>query len=146
LVCQSGKRHEFNWDRRWYNCSRNQCYSAERLYVWLSFTATFGGRLSRSIFKIAKLLPRLRVCELLQSPSHALGMAQFVLGRLFRSVRSPLLDGCVARSENRLSDEARCVEADRISHEHPLQRFNSLTLPQSRGRLRNLRARRSRDW
>jgi len=52
------------------------------------------------------LLSRLRMRELLQSPAHALGVAQLVLGRLRRSLCAALLDGHLARLANRLSVEA----------------------------------------
>jgi hypothetical protein len=38
-------------------------------------------------------------------------MDESILGRLFRSLCTPLLNGHLARFENRLSDEARCVTA-----------------------------------
>jgi hypothetical protein len=57
------------------------------------------------------LLPGLSMRQLFQPPPHALGMDESVLGRLLRSLCAPLLDGHLARFQNRLSDEARCVEA-----------------------------------
>jgi hypothetical protein len=46
-------------------------------------------------------------------------VAEFVLGRIDRSLRAPVRDGYLARFQNRLSDEARCVEAeDRVSFCH----------------------------
>src|SRR6266496_1179987 len=105
LVCRSTKRTKFVWDRSWYDRSGNQCRPAGRLYFWLPLIATFGWRLSRSIFQIARLLSRLRMRELLQSPAHALGLAQLVLGRLRRSLCTALLDGHLARLANRLSVE-----------------------------------------
>jgi hypothetical protein len=38
-------------------------------------------------------------------------MDESVLGRLLRSLCAPLRNGHLARFQNRLSDEARCVEA-----------------------------------
>jgi hypothetical protein len=38
-------------------------------------------------------------------------MDESILGRLVRSLYTPLLNGHLARFQNRLSDEARCVEA-----------------------------------
>src|SRR6266699_6158205 len=105
LVCRSTERRKFVRDRRWYDRSGNQCRPAGRLYFWLPLIATFGWRLSRSIFQIARLLSRLRMRELLQSPAHALGLAQLVLGRLRRSLCTALLDGHLARLANRLSVE-----------------------------------------
>src|SRR5437762_10577393 len=96
LVCRCYQREKFIWYRHRYDCARHQCCPARWLYLWLSFPAAFGRGISRSVFKITKLLPRLRMRELFQSPSHALGMAQFVLGRLRGSLRPILLDGCLA--------------------------------------------------
>ena len=103
LVCRSTERRKFVWDRRWYDRSGNQCRPAGRLYFWLPLIATFGWRLSRSIFQIARLLSRLRMRELLQSPAHALGLAQLVLGRLRRSLCAALLDGHLARCASLLA-------------------------------------------
>src|SRR6266700_2803092 len=105
IVVPTTKRSKFVWDRSWYDRSGNQCRPAGRLYFWLPLIATFGWRLSRSIFQIARLLSRLRMRELLQSPAHALGLAQLVLGRLRRSLCTALLDGHLARLANRLSVE-----------------------------------------
>src|SRR6266478_7528184 len=105
LVCRSNDREKYVWHRRWDGGSRNQCRSAQWLYVWLSFPATFGRRISRSIFEIADMLSRLRLCDLFQPAPHALGLAKFVLGRLHRSLRAALLNGCLARLANRLSVE-----------------------------------------
>jgi len=96
LVCRCYQREKFIWYRHRNDCARHQCCSARWLYLWLSFSAAFGRGISRSVFKITKLLPRLRMRELFQSPPHALGMAQFVLGRLRGSLRPILLDGCLA--------------------------------------------------
>ena len=105
LVCRSTERGKLVWDRRWHDRSGNQCRPAGRLYFWLPLPATFGWRISRSIFQITRLLSRLRMRELLQSPAHALGLAEFVLGRLRRSLCTALLDGHLARLANRLSVE-----------------------------------------
>ena len=75
-------------------------YLAGRLHVWLSFAAAPDRRLSLincrgSACDIWRLLVR----ELSQSSPHALGVDEFVLGRLQRSVRATLLDGRLARSE-----------------------------------------------
>ena len=105
LVCRPSERRKFVWDRRWHDCSGNQCRPAGRLYFWLPLIATFGWRLSRSIFQITRLLSRLRMRELLQSPAHALGLAQLVLGRLCRPLCTALLDWHLARLANRLSVE-----------------------------------------
>ena len=51
------------------------------------------------------------MCGMFKPPPHALGMAQSILGGLCRSLRPPVCDGCLARFQNRLSDEARPVEA-----------------------------------
>jgi hypothetical protein len=52
---------------RWHDRSRNQCDSAERLYFWVHSLAPLERRISRSIFKIASMYTRLRLCELFQS-------------------------------------------------------------------------------
>ncbi len=51
------------------------------------------------------MLSRLRLCDLFQPAPHALGLAEFVLGRFHRSLRAALLDGCLDRLANRLSVE-----------------------------------------
>jgi hypothetical protein len=43
--------------------------------------------------------------QLRQSPPHALGVVEFVLGRLLRSLRAALFDGNLARPENHLGDQ-----------------------------------------
>src|SRR5260370_11546202 len=105
LVCRSNDREKYVWHWRWDDGSRNQCRSAQRLYVRLSFPATFGRRISRSILQIADMLSRLRLCDLFQPAPHALGLAEFVLGRFHRSLRAALLDRCLDRFANRLSVE-----------------------------------------
>src|SRR6266567_7135914 len=124
LVCRSNDREKCVWVRRWDDGSCNQCRSAQRLYVWLSFPATFGWRISRSIFQITDMLSRLRLCDLFQPAPHALGMAEFVLGRFHRSLRAALLDGCLDRLANSLSLDGRSDEAVQISPAAALQRFN----------------------
>ena len=62
------------------------------------------------------MLSRLRLRELFKPAPYALGVDESVLGRLQRSLRAAVCDGYLARFQNRLSDEARCVEAeDRVS-------------------------------
>src|SRR5437867_1550641 len=84
------------WNRRRHNCAGNQCCFARRLYVWLSLATAFGRRISRSIFQITNVLPRLRVRDLFQSPPHALGVAESLLGRLCRSLRASVRNGYLA--------------------------------------------------
>src|SRR6266550_7563582 len=52
----------------------------------MPFLAASDRRISRSTCKIASLLSRLRLCELSESPPHAFGVAESVLGRLYRSL------------------------------------------------------------
>ena len=66
--------------------------------------------------------------ELFERASHALGMDESFLGRLQRPLRAAVRNGCLARFQNRLSDEPRCVEADGTARERTLQHFNPLTL------------------
>ena len=80
-----------------HNRARDQRCSARRLYFWLSFAAASGWRIFRSIFESACVLSRLHMRGLFESPSHALGVAQSVLGGLCRSLRAPVCDGCLAR-------------------------------------------------
>src|SRR6266545_988786 len=84
------------WNRRRHNFAGNQCCFARRLYVWLSLATAFGRRISRSIFQITNVLPRLRVRDLFQSPPHALGVAESLLGRLCRSLRPSVRNGYLA--------------------------------------------------
>jgi hypothetical protein len=48
----------------------------------------------------------LRMRKLPESAPHALGLAEFILGRLHRSLHPPLLDGSLARLEDLISDES----------------------------------------
>src|SRR6266581_3257570 len=81
-------RHRPRHDR-----AGHQRVPAQRLYVWMPFLASSDRRISRSNCKIASLLSRLRLCELSESSAHALGMAESVLGRLYRSLYTTLRDG-----------------------------------------------------
>src|SRR5437867_967590 len=74
-----------------------QCDSAGRIHLWLSFTASPGGRGNRPAFPSADLPKRLSLRELLQSSPHALGLAESVLGRVLRSLRAAVFDGHLAR-------------------------------------------------
>ena len=92
----------FRWIRNWRldNCARDQRCFAQWLYFWLSFLATLGRWLSRSIFQVTSVLSRLRLRELFQPASHALGVAESVLGRLHRSLRATLRNWHLARLAN----------------------------------------------
>src|SRR5207237_6561166 len=100
VLCRSNQRPQFLWYRRRNACSSDQCGFAQRLHIWLSFAAPLGRRISRSILQVSDLLSCLCLCELFQSPPHDVGVAQFVLGRLLRSLRAPLLNGRVDGLEN----------------------------------------------
>ena len=63
--------------------ARHQRLFAGRLHNRVSLPATFDRRISRSTRKIASLLSRLRLRELSESPPHALGLGESVLGRLY---------------------------------------------------------------
>src|SRR5438034_4789987 len=106
LVCRPGVGQKFVRYWRRYNCARNQCVFAKRLHIRLPLSAAFDRRISRSTGKVANLLPRLRLRELPESAPHALGMAESVLGRLYRSVRAALCYGNLDRLANRLSVKA----------------------------------------
>ncbi len=82
VVCRSNDRQKLIWNRRRHDRARDQCISIGRLYVRVSFITTFNRRISRSTCKVANLLSRLRLRELLESASHALGMDESLLGRL----------------------------------------------------------------
>src|SRR5439155_14495397 len=69
----------WNWNR--HDCASNQRRFAGWLHVRLSLAATSGWRISGPIFPRADMLSRVRVRELFQSPAHALGVAESVLGR-----------------------------------------------------------------
>ncbi len=84
------------WNWRWHDCARNQRCFARRLYIWLSLATASGRWISRPIFAVADMLSRIRVRELFQSPPHALGLAEFVLGRFRRSLRPPVRNGNLA--------------------------------------------------
>src|ERR1043166_4391658 len=81
------------WHRRWHHRACNQRCSAGWLHVWLSLAATSGWRISGSIFPRGNVLSRLRLRNLFQSPPHALGVAESVLGRFRRSLRAALRNG-----------------------------------------------------
>jgi hypothetical protein len=126
LVCRSGDGQKFIRDRRRYRCTRHQRLFAGRLHDRMPLPAASDRGISRSTRKIAGLLSRLRLRELSESPPHALGVGKSVLGRLYRSLCAALRHGNLARFQNRVSDEARCVEADQMTRERMLQRFNPL--------------------
>ena len=63
---------------------------ARRLHIWLSFAAPLVGGFRDQFSQVARLLSRLSLRQLLQSPPHALGVDEFVLGRLHRSLRATL--------------------------------------------------------
>src|SRR2546423_3724736 len=107
LVCGPPDGQNLVRHRRWHNCAGNKRVFAWRLHIRLSLTATFDRRISRSAGKIANLLPRLRLRELSESPAHAVGVAEFVLGRLCRSVRAALCYGNLARLADWLNDRNR---------------------------------------
>src|SRR5439155_25438302 len=107
LVCRSGDGQKFIRHRRRHDRARYQCVFAERLYIRVSLITTFDRRISRSTCKIANLLSRLRLCELSESPPHALGVAESVLGRFCRSVRPALCYGNLARLADCLDDRNR---------------------------------------
>ncbi len=100
------------WIWNWYRHNRvgNQRRPAGRLYFWLPFAPASGWRFSGSIFQITVMLSRLHLRELFQSPPHALGMAQSVLGGLCRSLRPPVLNGCLDRLAALIaaSDSLKC--------------------------------------
>ena len=52
------------------------------------------------------------ITHIFETHIHAVGVAQSVLGRLYRSVCAAVRNGNLDRFQNRLSDEPRCVEAD----------------------------------
>src|SRR5262249_47988682 len=83
LVCRSSDGKNFIGHRRRHDCARHQRVPAQRLYVWMPFLATPDRRISRSTCKFADLLSRLGLRELFESPPHALGVAEPVLGRLY---------------------------------------------------------------
>src|ERR1044072_2285283 len=85
------------WGRGRHDRVGNQPRAAFRLHVWLPFAAASGWRSFRSIFESACVLSCLHLRGLFESPSHSLGMAQSILGRLCRSLRPPLCDGRLAR-------------------------------------------------
>ena len=109
---ESGLVSKWIWNWRWHNRAGNQCCFARGLHVWLSLVAAFGWRIFRSIFQVANMLPCVRLRDLFQSSPHAVGVVESVLGPFFGSLRAPVRNGNLARFQNRLSDEARCVEAD----------------------------------
>ena len=97
LVRRSCDRQKFIWDWCRHNCARDKRLLAERLYIRLPLAATSDRRISRSTGKIANLLPRLRLRQLPESPPHALGVAESILGRFYRSLCATLRDGRLAR-------------------------------------------------
>src|SRR6266478_2010288 len=89
------------WNWSGHDRARNKRCFARRLHVWLSLAKTSCRRFIGSIFEIANMLSRLHVRDLFQSPPHALGEAEFVLGRFRRSLRAPLCNGDLARCSTR---------------------------------------------
>ena len=92
------------WNWRGHDCARNQRCFARRLHIWVSLATTSGRRISGSIFTLADMLSHVRVRQLFQSTPHAVGVAQFVLGRLFRFVRAVMCDGHLARCPASLTE------------------------------------------
>ena len=82
LVCRSSDGQKFIRNRRRHDRARDQCIFVERLHIRMPLPSTFDRWISRSTCKVASLLSRLRLCELSESPPHALGVAESVLGRL----------------------------------------------------------------
>src|SRR4029450_8445634 len=72
---------------------------------------------------------RLRLRQLLESPPHALGVAESVVGRLHRSLCATLCNGGLARLANRLTVKAATLKRTRTA----LTRFRQFEiLPQLR--------------
>src|SRR5262249_42701544 len=90
--------------RRWHNRPRDQRCFAQRLHFRLSFPSPLDRRLSRSTGKIDINVRVLPVCDLLKSAPHALGVAEFVLGRLYRSLRTSVFSGNLARLSDPLTN------------------------------------------
>ncbi len=87
-ACTVGEPRKSYWGERSFplimqNVHRYFLYRALLFIIWMPFVAASDRRISRSNCKVASLLSRLRLCELSESPAHALGVAESVLGRLY---------------------------------------------------------------
>ncbi len=70
-----------------------ECHSAGQLHVWLPFAAAFDRRFSGRAVKKAGVCEKLCLRQLPQPPPHALGVAEFVLGRVYRCLCPALRQG-----------------------------------------------------
>src|SRR5204863_8215286 len=96
LVRRSGHRENLLRPWRWHTGFGFECRFAGWIHLWLPRATPLDRRIPRSTFEIARVLSRVCLRELLQSPPYALGVAEFVLGRVLRSLRAIMLDGCLA--------------------------------------------------
>jgi hypothetical protein len=97
------------WNWCWDNCARDQCRLAEWLHFWLSLIAPFGRRVFGSIFQITDMLSCLHLRNLLQSAPHALGLAESVLGGLYRSVCAALCGGRLDRLAANIAEVEKVI-------------------------------------
>src|SRR5205823_4774571 len=84
-----------------------KCDSAERIHIWLSFTASPRGRGNRPALRSAAPPWRLSLRELFQPSPHALGLAESLLGRILRPLREAVFDGHLARSAPAVNSRAQ---------------------------------------
>src|SRR5271154_2287745 len=96
VVCECRWRETFRHRRRHNRVDAKRDFS-RRLHVWLPLVAAFDRGISGCAVKISGVCKRLCLRELPESPSHGLGMDQFVLGWFHRCLYSPLLNGHLAR-------------------------------------------------
>ena len=91
----------WNWSRL--VSAYAECGLARRLLVWLPFAPAFDWRLPGRSLSVSGLCSLLRVCELLKSPPHVVGVDQPFLGRIHGSLHTFVLSRYLARLENLLN-------------------------------------------
>src|SRR5437773_7822953 len=114
-----------------------KCDSAERIHIWLSFTASPRGRGNRPALRSAAPPWRLSLRELFQPSPHALGLAESLLGRILRPLREAVFDGHLARSAPAVNSRAQRPRTW-LKHQTPSskhQRSSKLQAPSSERRV-----------
>src|SRR5690349_7205757 len=85
---------------------------ARKLCIGLPLAAAFSWRRQKRSFEIASAVHELPMRELLESAAHDVGVDEFVLGRVFRHLRTSVLNGNLDGLENLLMAEYQTFEHD----------------------------------